>query len=111
VEYTRHVPEAQPKRDATSPGEMLLAGVSLACWLAAVPFVIASELGSYSPQLRAMAEISEPVLGFALPLAVGSLTLLLLRRPARSAAWRGFQHLMLTLAAAGLTRALCRYVL
>jgi hypothetical protein len=41
------------------------------------------------------------VVGFALPLAVGSQALLALRRPARSPGWRTFQWVMLGLSVLG----------
>ncbi len=98
------MPEAEQKLLAT-PGEMLLAGVSLACWIAAVPLVLIGEFGAGTPSLARLAAYSRPVVSLALPIGVGSLTLLLLRRPARSPGWRVFQWAMLALSALGLVGA------
>jgi hypothetical protein len=94
-----------------SPAEMLLSGVSLACWLAAIAFLIADAAGSSLPALRGMARASGPAVGFTLPLAVGSQALLALRRPARGPAWRGFQVGMLVLSGLTLALAVWKYAL
>ncbi len=98
-------------RPTSRPAEVLLAGVSLACWFAATPFVVIDAIAPYAPALRSAARFAGPVVGFALPLAVGSMSALLLRRPARNRAWRGFQVGMLGLSIAGLAIALWRYAL
>lgn len=86
-------------------GELALSAFSLACWLAAIGFLLAENL---APASR-LAAFAPPVVGFSLPLAVGSQSLLALRRPARSPAWRKFQVAMLALAAGALLLALWRF--
>ncbi len=103
--------EAKPEAKPRSAGEILLAGVSLACWLAATPFVVIDAIAPYAPSLRETARLAGPVVGFALPLAVGSMSALMLRRPPRSRSWRTFQVGMLILSMVGLGVAIVRYAL
>jgi hypothetical protein len=82
-----------------SPIELILGGFSLACWLAAIAFLIVENLAPSVAVLRPLAPWGQPVVAFALPLAVGSQAVLALARPARSPRWRRFQVAMLVLAA------------
>ncbi len=101
--------QGEGRKRLASPVEKVLAGISAICWLVAIPFVFVDTIGPYAPSLRPGARYAEPVVAFALPLAVGSLAALTLRRPARSRAWRGFQVGMLGLATLALLVAVVRY--
>lgn len=94
-----------------SPVEVILGGFSLACWLAAIAFLIVENLAPSTAALRPLAPWAQPVVGFALPLAVGSQALLALRRPARGPRWRWFQAAMLALAAVALLFAVWLFAL
>jgi hypothetical protein len=94
-----------------SPVEMILGGFSLACWLAAIAFLIVENLASSTAALRPLAPWAQPVVAFALPLAVGSQAALALQRPARSPPWRWFQAAMLAVSAGALLLAVWRFAL
>ncbi len=91
--------------------EVILGAFSLACWFAAIAFLIVENLAPSTAALRPVAPYAQPVVGFALPLAVGSQAALALRRPARSRRWRWFQLAMLALALGWLLLAIWRFAL
>jgi hypothetical protein len=99
----------QPNR-RVSPAETALSFFSLACWLVAVLFLVSDTASTAVPALQGLARVASPVVGFALPLAVGSQALLALRRPARSPGWRTFQWVMLGLSVLGFSLAAWKLV-
>src|SRR5512144_1151720 len=86
-------------------GELLLSAFSLLCWAAAIACLLVENA---MPASR-LSAWSRPVVGFSLPLALGSQAVLALRRPARSPGWRKFQMAMLALAVGTLLLALWRF--
>jgi len=102
------MPEGTKRASAV---EVILGSFSLACWLAAIAFLIVENLAPSTASLRPLAPWAQAVVGFALPLAVGSQAALALRRPARSPPWRWFQAAMLAVSAGALLLAIWRFAL
>jgi hypothetical protein len=97
--------------EPVATAQVILGAFSLACWLAAIAFLIVENLAPSTAALRPAAPYAQAVVGFALPLAVGSQAALALRRPARSRRWRWFQVAMLVLALGWLLLAIWRFAM